>query len=317
MSNAQTFAMADRKALEVADCNGCAVCLLSCPVWHQTHDQFLTFSGRMRAMQGGATAEDVSASLDACVLCGSCEPICSYGMDTVTKTIDMLATLTASKSGGTISQILAASGAQGNVILLNSLIAEDATIKTKLKLALGKGASVYEDNGEDISLALEGRGTVNPARAGDFINRIKGASQIITTDGMIFRLIKRLAPRVNVLGIGEAMMKQAKFRQQLGSDDLYVIDTRTYHADFKRLVVFYDELRKETECMMNLDLHRVATPTGASILKPANTVVDPVKQAEWIIKGRKATRIIVEKLEDIEPLKKASGLPVIVVGELS
>ncbi len=309
--------MASKGALEVADCNGCAVCALSCPVWRQSHDQFLTFSGRMRALQGGASAADVSASLNACVLCGSCEPVCSYGMDSVTKTIDMLATLTADNPGTTSAQLPVAAGAQGKVLLLNSLAAANAALKEQALRALGSGFTEYADNGEDISLALEGGGPVDSGRVTAFISRIGGAAEIITTDGMIYRLIRRLLPKVAMLGLGEALMQRPAFRRQLRNDDLYVIDTRTYHADFKRLVVFYDELRKETDCMMNLDLHRVATPTGASLLRREGGVVDPVVQAEWIVKGRKAARIIVEKVEDMAPLKKASGLPVIFVGELA
>lgn len=319
MGNSQAdkiFVLAARDALQAAHCNGCAVCALSCPVWLQTHDQFLTFSGRMRAIQGGATPQDISASLRACVLCGSCEPVCSYGMDTVAKTIEMLSTLTADKVSGPPAQSGSAPGARGRVALLNSLITDNAAIRDKVMQSLGTGVDVYGDNGQDISLALEGVGTVDPGRVGEFINNLKGAAGIVTTDGLLYRLIKRLLPGAGLSGIGEELLKLPEFRRQLYPDDLYVIDTRTYHADFKRLVVFYDELRKETGCMMNLDLHRVATPTGASLARRGAGVVDPLKQARWILKGRDAARIIVEKIEDMEPFRKASDLPVLFIGEM-
>lgn len=311
------FQMVAKGALEVADCNGCAVCALPCPVWRQSHDQFLTFSGRMRALQGGATLDDVLPSLHACVLCGSCEPVCSYGMDTVSKTIDMLAACTADKSKAASAEGAGVDAARGKVVLVNSMLAANAGLTEGTLRSLGAAVEPYGDNGEDISRALEGGKALTPDRVSQFVARVGGAAELITTDGLIFRLLKRLLPKLALRGIGEALMQRSEFRQQLSADDLYVIDSRTYHADFKRLVVFYDELRKETGCMMNLDLHRVATATGASLLRREGGVVDPVAQAGWIIKGRKAARIIVEKIEDVEPLKKASGLPVHFVGELS
>ena len=118
-----------------------------------------------------------------------------------------------------------------------------------------------------------------------------------------------------ILGVGEAMISNAEITGLVNSDDLYIIDSRTYHADYERLVEMYDDLRKRTGCMTNLDLHRVATPTGASRLSGAG-VVDPLKQARWILEGRPAKRIIVEKLEDIAPFKAVTDVPVIFVSEL-
>ena len=81
----------------IETCNGCAVCTLSCPVWGQTHDLLLTFCGRMRTTQGGASPEDLRASAEACVLCGSCEPICNFDMDTIARTIELRAELNRDK----------------------------------------------------------------------------------------------------------------------------------------------------------------------------------------------------------------------------
>src|SRR5436190_5184409 len=58
------------------DCSGCGLCLLVCPVWRQSRDVRLTPKGRARAIQHGASREDLAASTAGCTLCGACEPAC-------------------------------------------------------------------------------------------------------------------------------------------------------------------------------------------------------------------------------------------------
>ena len=58
------------------DCSGCGLCLLVCPVWRQSRDVRFTPKGRARAIQHGASREDVAASTAGCTLCGACEPAC-------------------------------------------------------------------------------------------------------------------------------------------------------------------------------------------------------------------------------------------------
>ena len=61
-------------------CSGCGVCLLSCPVWHRTQTMSFTRKARAKAMQGGATYEEISHSIDSCLLCGACEVACPEGI---------------------------------------------------------------------------------------------------------------------------------------------------------------------------------------------------------------------------------------------
>ena len=74
-------------------CSGCSLCLLVCPVWRQTHDPRMTPEGRAKALQHGATAQDIAASVQACRLCGACEPVCPEGIDLVGMTLDLRARL--------------------------------------------------------------------------------------------------------------------------------------------------------------------------------------------------------------------------------
>lgn len=296
------------------DCNGCAVCMLSCPVWRTDHDQSLTFCGRMRSLQGRAEVEEVSDSVGACILCGSCEPVCSYEVKSVIRTLEMRASLGSDEKS--VHTVNPQEKATGRVLLAGPMLASNADMATKTLKALGD-ASMFSDSGIDISEAMEAGRHIEKERLEGFISSLSGASEVITTDGLIYRLLRQYAPDLRVTGLGEAMINLPCAREAMGPDDLYVIDARTYNSDFKRLVLVYDALRQEREPMMNLDLHRVATPTGAGPVGPISPHVDPIGQARWILKGRPAKRIIVERLEDMAPMSEASGLPVIFIAELA
>ena len=49
-----------------AACSGCSLCLLVCPVWRQSRDVSLTPLGRVKALQHGAGAAEVAASVEHC-----------------------------------------------------------------------------------------------------------------------------------------------------------------------------------------------------------------------------------------------------------
>ena len=63
--------------------------MLSCPVWQQRHTKALTYCGRTRAAIGGAREEELVDSAKACILCGSCEPLCPMGISTQHTTISL------------------------------------------------------------------------------------------------------------------------------------------------------------------------------------------------------------------------------------
>jgi len=299
--------------LMAADCNGCAVCLLSCPVWRQSHDQTLTFCGRMRSMQGGAGLREIADSVNNCILCGSCEPVCSYGVESVMRTLQMRADLSG-ETQGALRDERTSDSASGRVLLANPLLLAERDIIEKTLAHLG-GVALHGDNGDDLSEALETGRQIDSQRLQDFVSSLGGASEVLTTDGLLFRLIRKFSPGTKLISLGEALLRVDIIKRAIGPDDLYVIDARTYNADYKRLVSFYDRIRKDTGAMMNLDLHRVATPTGTS-LHISSGMVDPVSQAEWMLRGRSPGRIIVENIEDAAPFRSVSNVPVVFVSEL-
>src|SRR6185436_3011253 len=65
-------------------CSGCSLCLPACPVWRATRDIRFSPQGRVKALQHGATAMELEASVDSCTLCGSCEPACPENISLTT-----------------------------------------------------------------------------------------------------------------------------------------------------------------------------------------------------------------------------------------
>src|SRR5476649_1439578 len=74
---------------DYASCSGCSLCLLVCPVWRRSRDLGLTPHGRAKALQHGASAADIAASIQSCTLCAACEPVCPEEIDLVAMTLDL------------------------------------------------------------------------------------------------------------------------------------------------------------------------------------------------------------------------------------
>lgn len=301
-------------------CTGCSVCMLSCPVWGRTREPSLTFCGRTRALQMGAEAGDVRDSLEACTLCGSCAALCPFGVDTVAETLRMRAALgdgrapleeNESSAAGPVTHT-----ARKKVLIANPMLLADKAALLKVLSLLGRDTAVSEETGDDLSGALESGRPVSEERLRAFTGPLGKAAEIITTDGLLYRYLRRTAGFSNVLGLGEALIMHARLRMLIGPGDLYIIDSRTYHTDFGRLSGLYDGLRRMTGCGTNLDLQLAATPTGASN-RGLKSPVEPVRQAEWILKGRPCRRIVVENIEDVATFKEVTDTPVVFVAELA
>ncbi len=98
-----------------------------------------------------------------------------------------------------------------------------------------------------------------------------------------------------------------------------MIETRAYNAQRREFVALYDTLRRETGCFMNLDLQRVATPTGAASYQHhegLKSIVSIEAQVRWLLEGRKAQRIVVEHLDDREAFATYTMIPVIHLAEV-
>jgi ferredoxin len=313
-------------------CTGCGVCVLPCPVWRETRDVMLTLYGRAMALQRGATAEDLSESLMACVLCGACEATCPEDIDTVGMTLDLRERLAASHHSP-LAELAKERMAvfapphgqprsdQATRLLLPgpALRANDPLLRRVISLLEpGEKFAVATDDGSDIAVAREAGLPVSAQRRADFDHSIQGAKEIIATEGLLHAMIRTWLPDVKVIGLGEALLRLPAVRLALRHTDLLVVETRAYHADFARLVLFYDQLRKDIDCEINLDLQRAAIPTGAAGLQTrlGAETIDTDDQAGWVIHGRRINRIVVECLRDREPFERITDLPVVHVADL-
>lgn len=114
-----------------------------------------------------------------------------------------------------------------------------------------------------------------------------------------------------------ALSCEPNVEQNLGPDDFYIIDARTFHAQYAKRVKHYDALRHTTGCSMNLDLNRMAIPTGIGSLSSSLGQFDLKKQIAWLIQGRTFSRIVVENPADQSMLAEVTGKSVIHLSELT
>ncbi|MBL4774730.1 MAG: (Fe-S)-binding protein [Mariprofundus sp.] len=103
---------------------------------------------------------------------------------------------------------------------------------------------------------------------------------------------------------------------QISQDDFYIIDAAPFHAHHAERVRHYDQLRQTTGCSINLDLNRMAIPTGADSVSAQMGKFDVEAQINWLVQGRKFQRVIVESEADQTTLAEIIDKPVIHVSQL-
>jgi ferredoxin len=310
-------------------CSGCSLCLLVCPSWRHTRDVRMTPHGRAKALQHGATLADIAPSVEACTLCGACEPVCPENIDVV----DTLLKLRRRLPQSTIAENLrvrmeapvplpAFGPAATDVVLLASVTHKwSYGVVSSIRNALG-GAdfiSVEQDGGADIVLALEIGAPIPDARRERFLAPLRMRKSIIVTDGLLLRYLREWLPNTQCVSVGFALSSLPAVRKRLGAGDLYVIEPRAYHLNHATLVAHYDELRAQTGCTMNLDLQRMAIPARAAGLREhlGERRAFDGEQVRWILKGRNISRIVVESELDRGAFERESVVPVIHAAELA
>jgi NAD-dependent dihydropyrimidine dehydrogenase PreA subunit len=308
-------------------CTGCALCLLPCPVWWETHDPLLTLMGRAKALQGGASPESLLASLEACVLCGACEPICPERIDTIGMTLSLRGQLAARGAWPLADRARASRPERGagvagsaRTLLLPGpdLSARPEAVQAMLR-HLGRDAAVADDDGSDLALDLEVGLPVPASREERWLSTLASARRLVVAEGLLHRFLRTRLPKAKVVGVAEALLDVRAVRAALRPTDLLVFEARGYHADFERLVRVYDRLRRETGCATNLDLHRLAIPTGATSAQARGGVsgVDQEHLARLMAEGHAPGRVVVESESDRAPFARALGVPVVHLAEVA
>jgi hypothetical protein len=178
---------------------------------------------------------------------------------------------------------------------------------------------VAADDGADIALALEAGAVVVEARLKEFLDPLRRLKTIVTADGLLLRHLRDWLPRAKIASLGTTLTRLEAVRRGLRATDLYVIEPRAYHADHARLVRYYDHLRVETGCTMNLDLQRIAIPATVRNLRQrlGLDAADDSAQTRWLLHRLKIQRIVAENVEDIAAFKQVCDLPVVHIAELA
>jgi len=305
-------------------CHGCSLCALVCPVCHQQQDVMFTPHGHAKTLQHNGEVKN--EALFSCILCGACTPVCPQDIDLM----DMFITLRikANKSeqqaakNKTVRERIQNNLQQDktqNITGKTVLLANEALRTNKGHLdniftLLNKNndLTLAEDDGSDISLALEAGIEIPAQRINQFFNPLKQAEKIIVADGLLMHELMNRLPQNRIASLGHELSSLHGVKSRLCNTDFYVIESRAYHADYHTLLIHYDELQQERGCMFNLDLHRLAIPTGVNGI----IQIDADKQSQWILEGWEFDRIVVEDINDIALMSRISDKPVVHVAEI-
>lgn len=293
-------------------CTGCNLCVLPCPVFRDTRDLALTLRGRAKALQAGASIDEIRPSLAACVTCGACEPVCPEDIDTVGWTLEYRARLS-SPLAAPLAMTPAEAPVEARVALLPGGLDEHAA----QRVAEALGATIAADTGADLAHALEAGLPLDERRIARFTASLAAVRTLVVADGRLHVPLRRWLRHTRVLGLAEALVALPGVRAALGAGDLLVLEPRGYHADFARLVGVWDGVRKETGVQMSLDLHRLAIATGTSSLRSTAGTFPLAEQASWLLEGRTVSRILVESPHDLPVLRDATTTSVVSLSELA
>jgi ferredoxin len=318
---------------DYASCSGCSLCLLVCPVWRRSRDIGLTPLGRAKALQHGASAADIAESIQSCTLCTACEPVCPEEIALVAMTLDLRRQLPQpaamqglrARMDEQPARALARYPRSPAVLLPGQALRERSGTLARVAALLGSAGNtpIADDDGSDIALALEAGATVPAPRLEQFLQPLRRLRKIVVADGLLLRHMQQWLRRSRIISLGEALSGLPTVRRALRASDLYVIEPRAYHADYQRLVKYYDVLRADCGCALNLDLKRIAIPTTARSLpqrlglEAATDTTDDSIHARWILQGRNIARIVVESTEDGAAFKRVSALPVVHLADLA
>ena len=299
---------------DFTECHGCSLCLLVCPAWQQTRDVALAPKGVARALQHNATSEELGDAANACILCGACNTVCPQNIDLFTMMLELRHKDAGDKEIGEQDSADIASKDKARSFLIPSKALQEQQellgITEKL-INETHPVKVASDIGHDIVKAIESGVTVSEERLQQFLKPLRKCNQVIVDDGLLFRCLLQWLPHVTVVSLG-AVLSEMKPCRNLGPSDLYVINSRAYHADYRRLCGHYDNLIKTTECKMNLDLNRVAIPTLGCVQQQ---MLDPKLQVEHLLEGRDINRIVVEDVQDATEISNWCNHPVMHVAE--
>ena len=200
-----------------AACIGCSLCLLVCPVWRNSRDLALTPHGRAKALQHGASAAELAASTLSCTLCAACEPVCPEDIGLIGMVLDLRRQLgppagfeTPPESG----RPFVAPRSSSTLLIPDRALREAPDILRRIAALLNR-VQVGDDDGADISTALEAGAPVAEQRLRGFLKSLRRLKKIIVADGLLLRHLRLWLPGIEVISLGETLSADAGVRRAL------------------------------------------------------------------------------------------------------
>lgn len=210
---------------DYSSCSGCGVCALVCPVWTHSHDIALTPWGRAKAIQGGATAQEIRNSIDSCLSCGACHTVCPEQINVPEREEELRRQI----GRETIAQELPLGSARINFFPSSELKAQSERL----------------------------------ARLKPVLERLASARELITDNFLWQSKLMKDFPKKKVFGLGHWLLSKNLIQPQLEDGDFYWMDAPLFHNQYEQLVAYYAEVSRKTKCILNWTLHRTAMPLGA------------------------------------------------------
>ena len=312
-------------------CYGCGLCTLVCPVWHQSRDICCTPHGHAKAMQSGG--EINVEGLFNCILCGACEPVCPENINLMQMMLKLRQNVTSNNANPGCKSLSDKNHSNQNknmshkvLLLADKALLEHTTLLDQTLKVLNTSSSnrvgQAQDNGCDISQALQSGFEISPQRLEEFLNSVKSAKKLIVSDCLLKRALQQWLPSMKIISLGYLLSSLPGVQNKLGATDLYIIECKSYNTDFERMVAHYNQLKYRSGCQLNLDLQRLAMPTGSITYEakpefPSDKIkFDAGKQAQWILQGLSIERIIVESVADGIAMAKVTNKPIVQLAEL-
>jgi Pyruvate/2-oxoacid:ferredoxin oxidoreductase delta subunit len=206
------------------ECSGCGLCALVCPTWTQNSDISLLPWGRAKARQGGASAEELKDSLDSCIKCAACTPICPEKIDVQLEDQKLLQEL-----GQDERPALSDSDWYDEKLLLSDSLKNE----NKLYALIRKHVHLHSRGNELVSDSLEWH-----------------------------QKLKREKSPHRLYSVGEWLIEKKVLHKKIKEGDLYWMDAPLFHNRYETLVKKYDNFKKQTKCQLNWNLQRTAMPLG-------------------------------------------------------
>lgn len=309
-----------------SDCHGCGLCTLVCPVWQHKADVRYTPYGLAKSLQANSKLD--SQYIMNCILCGACSSVCPQNIDLYQlmlqareNTADIDASTSEQHDKTDVEGSIPTDTTPDTTILLASpaLRCDESTLSRVINCLSGTHEVMLSDDcGDDIFEQLRKGERVSPARLQTFLKPLQAARSILTDNGLVSYKLRTWMPQKNIESIGVAISKLDRVRKNLGNGDFYIIQSSEYNTNHASTLPHYTALQNESGCELNLDLHRLALPTGSRHTADADlTDFDTAAQVQWLLDGRRYQRIVAEDLVDVELLAGLTDRPVLHVSELS